>query len=169
MATPIRSVLPPGPKSVFPYITVFAFRRDPIGFLMNLASQYGDLVHFKLGPQPVFLLKNPDHIRDVLVTHNRNFMKGEGLQRAKRFLGEGLVTSEGEFHLRQRRLTQPAFHRQRIAGYAATMVEYAARARDQWQAGAEMDMAREMMRVTLAIAGKTLFDADVEGEADEIG
>lgn len=96
-------------------------------------------------------------------------MKGEGLQRAKRLLGEGLLTSEGEFHLRQRRLAQPAFHRQRIAGYAATMVEYAARTRDEWRAGETRDIAREMMRLTLAIAGKTLFDADVESEADEIG
>jgi cytochrome P450 len=96
-------------------------------------------------------------------------MKSEGLQRAKRLLGEGLLTSEGEFHLRQRRLAQPAFHRQRIAGYAATMVEYADRACDQWRAGETRDVAREMMRLTLAIAGKTLFDANVEGEADEIG
>jgi cytochrome P450 len=96
-------------------------------------------------------------------------MKGEGLQRAKRLLGEGLLTSEGEFHLRQRRLAQPAFHRQRIAGYAATMVEYTARACDQWRVGETRDVAREVMRLTLAIAGKTLFDADVEGEADEIG
>jgi cytochrome P450 len=96
-------------------------------------------------------------------------MKGEGLQRAKRLLGEGLLTSEGEFHLRQRRLAQPAFHRQRIAAYAATMVEYSDRACDRWQAGETRDVAREMMRLTLAIAGKTLFDADVESEADEIG
>lgn len=144
-------------------------RRNPIAFLTGLANQYGDLVYFKLGPMQVFLVNNPDYIRDVLVTHNRNFMKGEGLQRAKRLLGEGLLTSEGEFHLRQRRLAQPAFHRQRIAGYAMTMVEYAARACDEWRAGAERDIARDMMRLTLAIAGKTLFDADVESEADEIG
>jgi cytochrome P450 len=79
------------------------------------------------------------------------------------------LTSEGEFHLRQRRMAQPAFHRQRIAGYAATMVEYAARDCDRWRAGETRDVAREMMRLTLAIAGKTLFDANVEGEADEIG
>jgi cytochrome P450 len=79
------------------------------------------------------------------------------------------LTSEGEFHLRQRRLAQPAFHRQRIAGYAATMVEYAGRACDRWRAGETRDVGREMMRLTLAIAGKTLFDANVEGEADEIG
>jgi cytochrome P450 len=134
-----------------------------------LTERYGDLVYFEFGPQPMFIVNNPDYIRDVLVTHNKKFMKGEGLQRAKRLLGEGLLTSEGEFHLRQRRLAQPAFHRQRIAGYAATMVEYAARDCDRWRAGETRDVAREMMRLTLAITGKTLFDANVEGEADEIG
>ncbi|MGH9836623.1 MAG: cytochrome P450 [Blastocatellia bacterium] len=169
MAMTAASILPPGPKPIVPGINIFAIRRDPIRFLMKLANEYGDLAYFKLGPQPVFLVNNPDYIRDVLVTHNRNFMKGEGLQRAKRLLGEGLLTSEGEFHLRQRRLAQPAFHRQRIAGYARTMVEYAARMRDEWRDGETRDVAREMMRLTLAIAGKTLFDADVESEADEIG
>src|SRR5215475_10641458 len=169
MATPTTSVLPPGPRPVFPGMSVLAFRRNPIKFLIHLTERYGDLVYFEFGPQPMFLVNNPDYIRDVLVTHNRNFMKGEGLQRAKRLLGEGLLTSEGEFHLRQRRLAQPAFHRQRIAGYASTMVEYAARACDRWRAGETRDVSREMMRLTLAIAGKTLFDANVESEADEIG
>jgi len=150
-------------------MSVLAFRRNPIKFLTGLTEQYGDLVYFKFGPQPMFLVNNPDYIRDVLITHNGKFMKSEGLQRAKRLLGEGLLTSEGEFHLRQRRLAQPAFHRQRIANYATTMVEYAARACEEWRAGETRDVAREMMRLTLAIAGKTLFDADVEGEADEIG
>jgi cytochrome P450 len=169
MATAATSVLPPGPRPVIPIVNLLALRRDPIKFLTNLTERYGDLVYFKLGPQPVVLVNNPDYIRDILVTSNRNFMKGEGLQRAKRLLGEGLLTSEGEFHLRQRRLAQPAFHRQRIAGYAATMVEYAGLACDQWRVGETRDVSREMMRLTLAIAGKTLFDADVEGEADEIG
>src|SRR5262245_54257242 len=169
MASAVRSILPPGPNPILPGFNFLAIRRDPIKFLTNLTEQYGDLVHFKLGPQPVFLLNHPDYIRDVLVTHNKNFMKGEGLQRAKRLLGEGLLTSEGEFHLRQRRLSQPAFHRQQIAGYAATMVEYAARKRDGWREGETLEVSREMMRLTLAIAGKTLFDAEVESEADEIG
>ena len=169
MATAAPSVLPPGPRPVIHSVNLFSLRRDPIKFLSGLADRYGDLVFFKLGPLPVFLINNPDFIRDVLVTHNRNFMKGEGLQRAKRLLGEGLLTSEGEFHLRQRRLAQPAFHRQRVAAYAATMVEYSDRAFDRWRAGETRDVAREMMRLTLAITGKTLFDADVESEADEIG
>jgi cytochrome P450 len=169
MAMAAPSNFPPGPKPLVPGVNLISIRRDPIKFVTNLIKQYGDLVYFKLGPQPVFLLNNPDHIRDVLVTHNKSFMKGEGLQRAKRLLGEGLLTSEGEFHLRQRRMAQPAFHRQRIAGYGATMVEYAVRACEEWRAGETRDIAREMMRLTLAITGKTLFDADVESEADEIG
>lgn len=161
--------LPPGPRPLFPAINFVNLRRNPIRFLTRLTEQYGEVVYFKLGPQPVFLLNNPEHIRDVLITHNKQFMKGEGLQRAKRLLGEGLLTSEGEFHLRQRRLAQPAFHRQRIAAYGMTMVEYADRLSNRWQPGEELDVDREMMRLTLAIAGKTLFDADVETEADEIG
>jgi cytochrome P450 len=167
MATVKR--LPPGPRPLISTSNLFAMHRDRFGFITRLAREYGDLVYFKLGPQPAFLLNHPDYIRDVLVTHNKNFMKGEGLQRAKRLLGEGLLTSEGEVHLRQRRLAQPAFHRQQIAGYAATMVDYAARMRALWKDGESLEMWREMTHLTLAIAGKTLFDADVESEADEIG
>jgi len=161
--------LPPGPHRLFPATNLFLLRRDPLKFLMGLARQHGDLVYFKLGPQPVFLVNHPDYLRDVFITHNKYFMKGEGLQRAKRLIGEGLLTSEGEFHTRQRRLAQPAFHRQRIAGYAETMVDYAARMCDRWRPGETRETSRDMMRLTLAIAGKTLFDADVESEADEIG
>jgi cytochrome P450 len=161
--------LPPGPKQLFPVINLVLLRRDRLNFISGLARDYGDIAYFKLGPQPVVLLSDPDYIRDVLITHNKNFIKGEGLQRAKRMLGEGLLTSEGEFHLRQRRLAQPAFHRHRIFGYATTMVEYAARMSGEWQDGETRDVAREMMRLTLAIAGKTLFGAGIESEADEIG
>ena len=145
------------------------FRRDPPGFLSELAREHGDIVHFKLGPQDIYLLNHPDYIRDVLVTHNRNFVKSRGLEMAKKFLGESLLTSEGEFHRRQRRLAQPAFHRQRINAYADAMTYYASRTRSNWQDGETLDIWQEMMRLTLAIVGKTLFDADVEGEAPEIG
>jgi cytochrome P450 len=84
-------------------------------------------------------------------------------------LGEGLLTSEGATHLRQRRLMQPAFHRDRIAAYADTMVAYADRLRGAWRDGATLDVAQEMNRLTLSIVGKTLFDADVESQAAEVG
>jgi len=105
----------------------------------------------------------------VLVTHGRTFHKGRGLERAKMLLGEGLLTSEDELHLRQRRLAQPAFHRARIAAYADTMASYAASRAERWRDGETLDVSREMAAYTLAVVGKTLFDADIEGEAHEIG
>jgi cytochrome P450 len=114
-------------------------------------------------------LAHPDLIRDVLVTNQHSFIKSRVLQRAKVLLGEGLLTSEAPLHTRQRRLVQPAFHRQRLMGYAETMIEYGARTRDRWQDGQTFDVAVEMMRLTLAVVAKTLFSADVESEAATIG
>ncbi len=160
---------PPGPKDRFPGETFLAFRRDPLRVLTASVAEYGNLVHFKVAGQHIFLLNEPELIRDLLVTDNKTFIKSRGLAVARRVLGNGLLTSEGEFHLRQRRMIQPAFHRLRIASYAGTMVDYAARTRERWADGATVDMHGEMMRLTLAVVGKTLFDEDVEGEAREIG
>jgi cytochrome P450 len=137
--------------------------------MIAMAGDYGDISHYKIGPQHLFLFNHPDLIRDVLVTHQKSFHKSRGLERAKRLLGNGLLTSEDDFHLRQRRLAQPAFHRQRIATYAITMTEFAERTRSSWHDGQTVDMHTEMMRLTLGIVAKTLFDADVDSEAAEIG
>lgn len=160
---------PPGPKRRFPGSGFLAFRRDPLAFLQLIAKDYGDIVYFKLGPQEVYFLNHPDYIKDVLVTHHQNFMKGRALQRSKRLLGEGLLTSEGDFHRRQKRLAQPAFHRPRVAAYGQIMTDYALRTSARWRDGETLDISHEMMRLTLGIVGKTLFDEDVESEADEIG
>ena len=170
MATAIT--LPPGPGSgrrVGQLLGFLAFRRDPLKFLTRIAREHGDVVHFRLGPQDVYLLNHPDLVRDALVAKQDHFHKGRALQRSKRLLGEGLLTSEGEHHRRQRRLAQPGFHRKRIESYGATMTGYADRYSSAWRDGAQVDIAHEMMRLTLAIVGKTLFSADVEGEADEVG
>ena len=161
--------MPPGPRARFPGEFLLRLRADFLGFLGEVAREYGDAASFRLGGERYLLLNHPDLIRDVLVTHQRLFAKGRALEQARRLLGNGLLTSEGETHLRQRRLAQPAFHRDRVAGYGETMVRCAARARDRWRDGQTLDMHAEMMRVTLAIVGKTLFDADVEGDAEEIG
>lgn len=160
---------PPGPKRKFPGANFIAFRRDPLAFLQAAARQHGDIVYFRMGPQDVYFLNHPDHVKDVLVTHHQNFIKGRALQRSKRLLGEGLLTSEGEFHRRQRRLAQPAFHKQRIASYGKIMTDFAERTSERWFDGDTLDTSQEMMRLTLGIVGKTLFDADVESEAQEIG
>ena len=137
--------------------------------MIESAKKYGDIVFFKVGNERIYLFNHPDLIRDVLVTNQKNFTKSRALVRAKRVLGEGLLTSEGEFHLRQRRLAQPAFHRDRISAYGRSMVEYADRTRSRWTDGGSLDVHDEMMRLTLAIVAKTLFSADVEKEAAEIG
>jgi cytochrome P450 len=159
----------PGPKPSLLRSIAYFPGRDPLAFFSNLARTYGDIVSYRMAGEHLFLVGDPQHIKDILVTHNQNFMKGRGLQRSKRLLGEGLLTSEGATHLRQRRLMQPAFHRDRIAGYGRTMVEHADRLRGGWIEGATLDIAREMNRLTLNIVGKTLFDADVESQAVQVG
>ncbi len=161
--------LPPGPKSRMPGASLLALRRDTLGFLREIALTYGDLVHFQVGKQDYFLVNDPEVIHDILVTDYRNFAKGRGLEIAKRLLGEGLLTSEGDHHRRQRRLAQPAFHRQRIAAYGEIMVEKAQRIGAEWQDGATLDLSQEMMRLTLGIVARTLFDTDLEAETQEIG
>jgi len=160
---------PPGPHPRYPGQFALAMRRDFLGFLRVLATEYGDAAGIHLGKQGIVLLNHPDLIRDVLVTHQRSFAKGRALEEARRILGNGLLTSEGDFHLRQRRMAQPAFHRDRVASYGAAMVHYAVRTRERWQDAQVIDMHAEMMRLTLAVVGKTLFDADVEGEAEQVG
>ena len=142
---------------------------NPLDFFTNLARTYGDISSYRMAGEQLFLVNEPRLIRDILITHNRNFTKSRGLERSKRLLGEGLLTSEGAMHLRQRRLMQPAFHRDRIAGYGELMVGSADRMRHAWTGGATLDVAREMNRLTLSIVGKTLFDVDVESQAAEVG
>jgi hypothetical protein len=110
--------------------------------MIKSANKYGDIVFFKVGNERIYLFNHPDLIRDVLVTNQKNFTKSRALVRAKRVLGEGLLTSEGEFHLRQRRLVQPAFHRDRIAAYGRSMVEYANRTRSRWTDTQSLDVLR---------------------------
>ena len=160
---------PPGPKRSLRNSIVYRPGRDPLQFFAGIAREYGDLAYLRMANEHLFVASDPAVIKDVLVTHNQNFHKSRGLERVKVLLGEGLLTSEDAFHLRQRRLMQPAFHRERVAAYPATMVSYADRLRDGWTEGATVDMAREMSRLTLLIVGKTLFDADVEAQARDVG
>jgi cytochrome P450 len=141
----------------------------PLEFFQGLARTYGDVSSYRMAGEQLFLVNEPRLIRDILVTHDRNFTKSRGLERAKRLLGQGLLTSEGAMHLRQRRLMQPAFHRDRIAAFGDVMTGYGDRLRQSWRDGATLDISREMNRLTLSIVGKTLFDVDVESQAAAVG
>jgi cytochrome P450 len=160
---------PPGPRSIIPFRYLRTLQRDPIPFFARVASKYGDAARFFVGPQQIFLFNHPDLIREVLVTQHRSFHKSRVLQRSKIIFGEGLLTSEEELHKRQRRLVQPAFHRQRIGRYAEVMIDRAAKLQERWRDGEVLDVHHEMMGLTLSVVAKTLFDADVDEEADEIG
>ena len=144
------------------------FRRNPTAFLTKL-SKLGDVTTFNIGGQQAFFLNHPEFVRDLLVTNNHKFIKGRALQRAKKLLGDGLLTSEKDFHLRQRRMMQPAFHRQRIAGYSEAMIEFGNKMAGEWSDGETRNIAEEMMRLTLNVVGKTLFGANVEDDASDVG
>jgi cytochrome P450 len=160
----------PGPRiSLFQSLMYRPGGANPLDFFTTLARTYGEVTSYRMGGEQLFLINEPQLIRDVLVTNNRNFTKSRGLERSKRLLGQGLLTSEGAMHLRQRRLMQPAFHRDRVAGYGGLMVGYGDRMRRAWTNGAVLDVSREMNRLTLSIVGKTLFDVDVEEQAAAVG
>jgi cytochrome P450 len=144
------------------------FRRNPTGFLTTLAA-LGDVSYFRMASQPGYFINHPDLVRDVLVINAAKFHKGRALKRAKALLGNGLLTSEGEEHLRRRKMIQPAFHKERIASYAESIVHAADHAAEKWRSGDVLDIDAEMMRLTLRIVSKTLFSADVDDDADEIG
>lgn len=159
---------PPGPVWSLAGRRFAELQRDRLGFLCRLAREQGDIGQLRLGPARIFLLSHPEHIKDVLVTQNRNFVKGRGTQRARLLLGDGLLTSEDPLHFEQRRATQPAFHRARVASYAGAMVSAATEASAGWRDGETIDLYDAMSRLTLVAAGRTLFGIDLTPEAEEI-
>jgi len=166
MSSPVHA---PGPRSPFGIREALAFRRAPLLFLQELARLYGDIVHFRLGWKHAFLLNHPNLVQEFLVLHASKHVRGPIMQRGRTVMGEGLLTSEEPLHARQRRIIQPAFHRERIARHGHVMSEYALRACKRWRPGQTIDLHNEMMRLTLAILGKTLFDREIEEDAGEIG
>ncbi|MBX3188878.1 MAG: cytochrome P450 [Labilithrix sp.] len=149
---------------------MLGFVRDPLGFLCSMRQAYGDVVDVAIGPMHVTLISHPDLVEDVLVTRSRLWQKDRFLVRTlKPVLGEGLLSSEGDFWRKQRRLAQPAFHRERIASYAAIMVDRAARLAREWRDGEARDVHKDMMRITLDIVASALFGASVGSHADDVG
>lgn len=165
-----RSERPPGPKGSLIMGVMRDFNRDTLGFITS-CRDYGDVVHTRFLYVHAYFLYNPDDIETLLTTGSKSYRKAQSLRSPffHRLVGNGLVTSEGEFWRRQRRLAQPAFHRQRISAYGDVMVQYAQRAIETWKPTERRDVARDMTRLTLEIVVKTLFNADVSNDADRIG
>src|SRR5437667_2001417 len=165
---PRRDKFPPGPYTGLKGWSFRALNQSPLEMFTELA-RYGDIVGIRVVNFRNIFVNHPDLIEEVLVGHPRRYVKGRVLRANRHVFGDGLLTSEGDFWLRQRRLAQPAFHRARIASYAETMVRYAERMLETWRDGEERDIHQEMTRLTLQIVAKTLFDADVENDAREVG
>jgi len=169
MSESSTSEFPPGPPNRLVSALFGAMQQNPLDYFTELAQKYGDVAGMRIGNFRTLFINHPDLIEDVLVNKARLYHKGRILQSNKYLFGEGLLTSEGDFWLRQRRLSQPAFHRERIAAYAATMAEYTEQMLATWRGGEERDVHEEMLNLALRIVGKTLFDADVTRDAKEVG
>lgn len=166
----MNSKTPPGPPGRFLLGNLPDFARDVLGYLSFCAREYGDVARMRLGLFDAYLLNHPDFADEVLRKQRENFVKHRFFWRHVRAIfGTGLLTSEGDFWLRQRRLAAPAFHPDRIAKYGDVMVSYTDRLVDGWRDGETRNVHEDMMRVTMEIVSKTLFDADVETDVDELG
>jgi cytochrome P450 len=171
------TVYPPGPRDWLLGIPqINRLNADLLGFYDNLARNYGDTVFLRLGPFRDYIFFHPEQIREVLVTKARHFVKLPRLRQIlARLDGDGLVFSEGEFWLRQRRLVQPAFHASRLGGYGQAMVDRTRALLKRWQGelgdggAVTVDFEGAMTDLTLAIVSATLFGSDPGAEPAELG
>lgn len=165
----VEKGLPPGP-SKRPVRLLSQFLRDPLQTFTNISKEYGDISYFKLGRQDVYMLNNPDYIERVLIYDHKNFKKGKRLEIAKRFLGEGLVTSEGEKHDSQKKIIHPFFLPKKISSFGPIMTKYGLDMCNNWQDGSVIDIHKEMSKVTLSIICKSMMDYDMQSdESEEFG
>jgi cytochrome P450 len=164
------ALIPQGPKGNFLLGVMPEFNRDSLAFIEKLARDYGDIVSTRFFYVPAYFIYHPDYIEEVLATKSRYFIKPLSLRTPffHRLIGNGLLTSEGEFWRRQRRLAQPAFHRERISSYARVMVKDTEEMLATWRDGEIRDTHRDMMRLTMEIVTHTLFKANVSDDADKV-
>lgn len=159
----------PGPKGHFIFGSMREVKNDRIQFVSSLAEKYGDIVRFKIGPKILYLINHPDYARYVLSTNHKNYHKGLGLTHAKPLLGQGLLTSEDELWLKQRRLIQNLFHNELIEGYVGTINAEVDHMLDNWQnRKTDIDVFSEMTELPLRILSKTLFNIDIEDKTNQI-
>jgi cytochrome P450 len=187
-----RHILPPGPKGL-PFLgNVLQFRRDQLSFLLHLEQTYGRMTTIHIGKTPIVLFFRPEHIRYILTENPRNFTNREvagGLifgnllvltllarnftnkvtQGLHDLVGDGLLTTDGDFHRWHRRLLQPAFSKRRVENYAELIVHYTRETVERWQPGAEVDIAHDMQALILRMIMKILVDIDLVEQDTEVG
>lgn len=160
----------PGPKGNFILGSMRDMQRDPLAFLLAVRKTYGAFARFRLGPNQVYLISDPALVQQALVTQSKIIWKADFNKKLlSRFLGKGILTSDGDFHRKQRRLVQPAFHHKQIAGYADSMVQHTLNLLNTWQTGGSRNIDDDMMRLTMDIVTSTLFGTDVTDDANRVG
>ncbi len=157
---------PAGPPFLPRLLSGRMFRQNATDGMTNSARAFGDLLHFKMLRRDFYQLNHPDLVEDFLLKDAGKHHRGIVMQRAKSILGEGLLTSEEPFHMRQRRLAQPAFLRQRIEAYGEVIGENAIAISRSWRSGEVLDLHEEMLELALRIVGKCLFDMDVQSREE---
>lgn len=167
------SATPPGPAGRPPIEDLRALQVGPHAFLQRAAARYGDVLRYPLGPLAVYLISHPDGVKQILQDNARNYSKDTfQYNLLGTITGRGLLTSDGDLWLRQRRLTQPAFHRPRIASFGPLMADATEKMLARWQrhaaAGRPLDVAAEMMHVALQIVGRALFSVEIGDQADAL-
>lgn len=169
---PAAHKIAPGPRTHVLLGELFHTRRDRLGFVSWISREFGDVVRFRIGNRVLHLVNHPDHVRYILQTNHKNYRKGIGLVQAKRWLGEGLVTSEGETWRRQRRAIQPAFQRQQMDGFDLVITDATSEMLKRWctisEQGRSVDVASDMMQLTLGIFVRALFGTRI-ANASEVG
>lgn len=160
--------LPPGPPGLPLIGHLNDFRIDPLGFLDELAREYGDIVFIEIAGKPVYIVNKPEYIQELLIHESHKLNKALALEVLKPVFGQGLLTSEGEFHKQQRKLSAPAFARGKIMGYAEAMIDLAEDFNRELHGKTTVDIHEAMMRLTLKIVAKTLFGSNVEGDSDKV-
>jgi len=157
---------PPGPKPHFLIGNMPLASPDPLPIFSAWAAEFGDIFYYRAAWLHVYFLNHPDLIEEVLVRNPRNFLKDRVVRNSRWFFGEGLLTNEGDSWLRQRRLSAPAFHRERVSAYANIMTSYAQQMLANWKNGETLDIHQEMMRLTLQIVVRALFNVEAEQTAE---
>lgn len=172
ITTPSRTA--PGPRGNLLMGVLPEVRRDALGFLMKTFQTYGDVARYRLGPLTSHLISHPDAIKHVLQEQVRNYTKDHvSYSLVRQVAGNGLLTSQGSFWLRQRRLAQPAFHRQRIAALGELMTRSTEEMLGSWQPhitqGQALDIAEQIGHLTMRIVGDSLFGTSVSAQAKQVG
>ena len=159
----------PGPRGRRLVGSLLEVRRDRLSFVRHATEEYGDLICFRMGPKSLYLLNHPDYARHVLCDNVANYRKGLGLNEARPLLGDGLLTSDGELWTSQRRLLQAAFHNKRMDEFSELMVDAAYATLERWdESNGVLDIAQEMVDLTINSLGLTLFRLDLSETAQDI-